>query len=406
MKDSSAIIRVDNVSKKYCKSIRHVMRYGVCDTARDFLGIPTDSERLRQGEFWAVENLGFEVHKGETLGIIGPNGAGKTTVLKMLNGIFMPDKGKITVNGSVGALIELGAGFHPLLTGRENIYVNGAIMAMDKRTIQKRFDEIVDFAHIGDFLDTPVKHYSSGMYARLGFAVAVHSEPDILLVDEVLAVGDLEFTSKCSRKITQYVQNGGTMVFVSHSMQAIRNNVKRAILLSKGIIQTDGDVNRTCDYYESFISDVVRRDLHGERVQADSSAVITSVEFSPNDGIIDVGDDLIVKISYRCRRRVVRPVFTVSVFTTDYLNIVSSYSNLDGFQCEAISGDGAVCVNLRKMNLVPGKYLVSISFAEGEVGNILDWHSKMYAFAVKGDFHCYGFVDAKAKWTSDDQTAS
>jgi len=201
--DDDVVVKVEHVSKKYCKSLKRSMFYGVHDIGRNMVGLSAHSERLRDGEFWAVDDVSFELKKGETLGIIGPNGSGKTTLLKMLNGIFWPDKGKITVRGRVGALIAVGAGFHPLLTGRENININGAILGMSKKEINEKFDDIVEFADIGDFIDYPVKFYSSGMYVRLGFAVAVHCKPDILLVDEVLAVGDLGYTFKCYRKISE-----------------------------------------------------------------------------------------------------------------------------------------------------------------------------------------------------------
>jgi lipopolysaccharide transport system ATP-binding protein len=184
MNDEVAI-KVDHISKKYCKSLKRSMLYGVTDIGRNTLGLSSHSEKLRRSEFWAVDDVSFEVKKGETLGLIGPNGSGKTTLLKMLNGIFWPDKGKITINGRVGALIEVGAGFHPMLTGRENVYINAAILGMTKK-VDEKFDAIIEFADIGDFIDAPVKFYSSGMFVRLGFAVAVHYEPDILLVDEGL----------------------------------------------------------------------------------------------------------------------------------------------------------------------------------------------------------------------------
>ena len=210
-------IKVENVSKKYSKSLKRSMLYGIKDIARNTIGLSSNSDKLRKNEFWALDDISFEVKKGETLGIIGPNGSGKTTLLKMLNGIFWPDKGKITVKGKVGALIEVGAGFHPLLTGRENIYINAAILGMTKEEVDKKFDEIVEFADIGDFLDVPVKHYSSGMFVRLGFAVAVHCEPDILLVDEVLAVGDSSFRKKSSERMKHFIKNGNkSIVIVTH----------------------------------------------------------------------------------------------------------------------------------------------------------------------------------------------
>jgi lipopolysaccharide transport system ATP-binding protein len=210
------------------------MIYGLFDIARNMIGRSSRSEKLRKNEFWAVDHVSFELKRGENLGIIGPNGSGKTTLLKMLNGIFWPDKGKITVNGRVGALIEVGAGFHPMLTGRENIYVNGAILGMSKQEINHRFQQIVDFADMGDFLDTPVKNYSSGMFVRLGFAIAVNSNPDILLVDEVLAVGDKGFQAKCFNKIGELKQQGTTTILVSHNMHAISIFSNKVILLNHG----------------------------------------------------------------------------------------------------------------------------------------------------------------------------
>ena len=179
---SETVMRVENAGKKFSKSLKHMMFYGVQDIARNIIGKNALTENIRTGEFWAVDDVSFELKKGDTLGIIGPNGSGKTTLLKMLNGIFMPDRGIIEVNGNVGALIQVGAGFHPMLTGRENIYVNGSILGMKKTEIDKKFDSMVDFADIGDFLDAPVKHYSSGMYVRLGFSIASSSR-DITFIE-------------------------------------------------------------------------------------------------------------------------------------------------------------------------------------------------------------------------------
>ena len=230
--DKQTVISVENVSKKYCKSLKKSMYYSAMDIGRNMLGMSSKSSRLRKDEFWALNDISFEVRKGETLGIIGPNGAGKTTLLKMLNGIFWPDRGKITVRGRVGALIELGAGFHPLLTGRENVYINAAILGMTKKEVDEKFEEIIAFADIGDFLDTPVKFYSSGMFVRLGFAVAVHSKTDILLVDEVLAIGDAGFQNKCFNKIGELKQGGTTTILVSHNMHIISTFTEKIIVLN------------------------------------------------------------------------------------------------------------------------------------------------------------------------------
>lgn len=232
--DDEIAIKVEHVSKKYCKSLKQSMLYGVKDIGRNMIGLSSHSDRLRKGEFWAVDDVSFEIKKGETLGVIGPNGSGKTTLLKMLNGIFWPDKGKIAINGRVGALIEVGAGFHPLLTGRENIYINAAILGMTKRDVDEKFDDIVEFADIGDFIDMPVKFYSSGMFVRLGFAVAVHCEPEILLVDEVLAVGDEGFQNKCFNKIGELRKNGTTTIIVSHNMHIVSTFTRKVVFLNNG----------------------------------------------------------------------------------------------------------------------------------------------------------------------------
>jgi lipopolysaccharide transport system ATP-binding protein len=254
MKNNSAIT-VEHVSKKYCKGLKRSMLYGIQDIGRNSLGLSSRSGTLRKNEFWALKDASFEVKKGETLGIIGPNGSGKTTLLKMLNGIFWPDKGKITVRGRVSALIAVGAGFHPMLTGRDNIYINAAILGMTKLEVDEKFDEIVAFADIGSFLDMPVKFYSSGMFVRLGFAVAVHCRPEILLVDEVLAVGDLGFQKKCYDKIGDIRKNGTTTLLVAHNMHIISAFTENLIFLNKGILHYFNDVAKGIQEYTDIFLD-------------------------------------------------------------------------------------------------------------------------------------------------------
>ena len=227
---SDLAIKVDNVSKKFCKRLRYTMLYGGLDLSSTFFGIRQNFNRIRKGEFWALKDIGFEIKKGEAVGLVGANGAGKSTMLKMLNGIYMPDNGTISVYGKIGALIQVGAGFHPMLTGRENIYVNGEILGMSKKYIDQQFDSIVDFSGIEDFIDTPVKHYSSGMYVRLGFAVIAHCKPDILLIDEVLAVGDAKFKRKCLDHLKKLQKQDVTFLIVSHNMQSMQGIAEKEFL--------------------------------------------------------------------------------------------------------------------------------------------------------------------------------
>lgn len=243
-----------NVWKKFRKGERF-------DSLRDLL--PALAKRLWSGppkgltaqEFWALRDVSFELHRGDSLGIIGPNGSGKSTTLKLLSRILKPDQGSVQVNGRYGALIELGAGFHPDLTGRENIYLNGTILGMKRAEITRKFDEIVAFAELEEFLDTPVKRYSSGMYARLGFSVAAHVDPEVLIVDEVLSVGDYHFQEKCFKKMGEFTRNGTTLIFVSHNLTAVGTLCKNALLLHKGIPVFQGEVQKAIQQYHALYAE-------------------------------------------------------------------------------------------------------------------------------------------------------
>jgi ABC-type polysaccharide/polyol phosphate transport system ATPase subunit len=268
------IIEVNNVGKKFCKSLKRSMFYGMFDVASAALGLSPDSARLRRDEFWALEGLSFDLNPGEIIGIIGANGSGKSTLLKLLTGIYMPDRGEIRVRGKVGAMIEVGAGFHPMLSGRENIYMNGAILGMTRKEINAKFDSIVDFADIGDFLDAPVKHYSSGMFVRLGFAIAVHCEPDILLVDEILSVGDAAFRRRSSERMHELIRKGDcAIVLVSHNMQLVEAIARRAILLHKGKVLAAGTAREVVPRYDLLMRKPASspQEIAGASPQADGA---------------------------------------------------------------------------------------------------------------------------------------
>lgn len=231
---SNTAIAVQHLSKKFSRNLRRSMYYGAVDVFKSMLSIETQTDVLRPDEFWAVNDVSFELKKGGALGVIGANGCGKSTLLRLLNGIYMPDRGRIEIQGRIGALIALGAGFHPLMTGRENIFLNGAILGLSKQQLDEHYKEIVDFAEIGEFLDAPVKTYSSGMHVRLGFAIAIHADPQILLVDEVLAVGDANFQKKCFDKLLNLRQQGTSLIFVSHSMSAVERLCTQCLLMKHG----------------------------------------------------------------------------------------------------------------------------------------------------------------------------
>lgn len=232
------LVLADRVSKKFCKSLTRSLWYGVVDTLRETAGRAGDG-RLRDDEFWAVRDVSFSVRRGECLGLIGHNGAGKSTLLKMLSGLIKPDGGRIEIRGRVGSLIELGAGFNPILTGRENIHSKGAVLGLTPAEIRSRFDAIVEFAEIGDFIDMPVQNYSSGMKVRLGFAVSAQIEPDVLLIDEVLAVGDVRFQFKCLNALAGIIRRAA-VIFVSHSMPQIFRVASQVLLLERGQTRYQG----------------------------------------------------------------------------------------------------------------------------------------------------------------------
>lgn len=228
-------VRVEGVWRKFSASAQGSMKYGVIDSARRILGGKKDSEHLREGEFWALQDVSFELKRGEAFGIMGVNGSGKTTLLRILNGTYSPDRGKVTLRGRVGSLIAAGAGFSPMLSGRENIHINGLLLGLTPAEIRRRFDEIVSFAGLEEFIDMPVRNYSSGMTVRLGFSIATNSVPDILLVDEVLAVGDLAFQKRCFDRMMSIRREGTTIILVSHSVGAVWSMCDQGLFLNKGI---------------------------------------------------------------------------------------------------------------------------------------------------------------------------
>lgn len=250
MKENEVLVKVEHLSKKFCKDLKTSLWYGVKDLYDNLWG--NKNERLlRRDEFWAVKDINFELRRGECLGLIGHNGAGKSTLLKILNGLINPDEGKVIIKGRVGALIELGAGFNPILTGRENIYNNGAVLGFTKKEIDSKVEEIIDFAEIRDFIDMPVQNYSSGMKVRLGFAVAAQMKPDVLIIDEVLAVGDLGFVLKCFKTIDTILPNTA-IIFVSHTMPMISRICNQIILMEHGNAEFQGnDVGKAIDLYYS-----------------------------------------------------------------------------------------------------------------------------------------------------------
>jgi lipopolysaccharide transport system ATP-binding protein len=380
--DDDIAIKVAHVSKKYSKSLKHTMLYGLEDIGRNLIGLGSNSGSLRKSEFWAVDDVSFELKKGETLGLIGPNGSGKTTILKMLNGIFWPDKGKITVKGRVGALIEVGAGFHPLLTGRENIYINAAILGMTKKEVDAKFDDIVKFADIGSFIDAPVRSYSSGMYVRLGFAVAVHCEPDVLLVDEALAVGDAAFRNKCYQRMNKIkAEKNVSIIYVSHDIYTVETFCDKGVLLSQGKISSQGEIHRVISDYQLMISQLMKNQKIEDTIgvpYCSKEVEITSVRILNRHGeeqeVFDFGDRLGIRIEYEAKDVVSNPRFVIEIYDSDRKLISLFEPHLSNTEIPSINkGNGVVECWIEKLPLLLNKYYVSVGIYDKTRITIFDW---------------------------------
>lgn len=280
MTSSVVALKFEKVWKKFRKGERHDSLRDLIPATVQRLFSTNHREDLQPKEFWAVSDLSFEIRRGEAVGIIGPNGSGKSTTLKLLSGIIKPTRGTLKVNGRLSALIEVAAGFHPDLTGRENVYLNGTILGMRKQEIDRKFDEIVEFSGLDSFIDTPVKRYSSGMYARLGFSIAAHVNPDILLVDEVLSVGDMSFQQRCMDKMQEKLRSEVAVIFVSHNLSAVATLCDRAILLDKGKMIVDGPCDKAVQGYVETLQTWKSKANSG-----DCEIKVVNAEFNPGLGI-------------------------------------------------------------------------------------------------------------------------
>jgi lipopolysaccharide transport system ATP-binding protein len=331
-------------------------------------------------DFWALKNINFAVERGSVVGILGPNGAGKSTILKLLSRIFFPTKGTIKIGGRISALIEVTAGFHPELTGRENVYLNGTILGMRRKEIDRKFDEIVEFSGITEFIDTPVKRYSSGMYSRLGFSVAAHLDPEILLVDEVLSVGDSTFQAKCAERMRELLKSGATILLVSHNLSLIQSLCKRAILINHGEVQKDGSADEVLPFYENLV--IQQREYDISKKIAAAAKLKVGVTTDPMLEIPEVvikdaqgqsresfypEEDLELCIHYDAKKRIEKPVFRVDILRGDGVLCCSCISLEDQFIIDEIKGQGTIALKLDKLSLAPNVYVIKISVLDREL---------------------------------------
>ncbi|NLE45504.1 MAG: ABC transporter ATP-binding protein [Chloroflexi bacterium] len=413
------MIQFERVSKKFNL---HQER------ARSFKDLLVSLPRQRngsartQGEFWALSDVSFDVTQGQTVGFIGPNGAGKSTVLKLISQIIEPTMGRVGVHGKIGALLELGAGFHPDLTGRENIYLNGSILGLSRHDIRGRFDDIVGFAELERFIDVPVKHYSSGMYVRLGFSVAVHTEPEILLIDEVLAVGDQAFQHKCLDRILTMKRQGTTICFVSHDVGTVRRLCTAAVWLEGGRARACGDVDDTINAYlrhsaqeeqrrsalddDGHTPDIldghdgceVRRRWGSGAIDIFDVAILD--EHGRRREVFQIGEPWRVRIRYRAEQRISEPIFGLAIHRNDGFHVCGPNTDFGNLRIPFVEGEGEIAYCVDRLPLMEGTYLVSISSHDRADTEMYDYHDRMYTFRVRqvGRGERYGLVTLGGEW--------
>ncbi len=357
-------IEIKGVSKKFSRhgrrpimtSLKSYILYDLWhprkDTGRDLL--------------WALKDVTLQIEKGTTLGIIGRNGSGKSTLLKLISGILKPDEGAITVQGNIAALIELGAGFHPELSGRENVIINGIILGLSKNQIKAKFDEIVEFAEMGEYIDDPVRTYSSGMYMKLAFSVAIHVVPDILIIDEILAVGDESFQAKCLEKVRDLRKSGKTILLVSHDLNAVEQMCDQVCLLDQGACFKIGEPNSVIATYHQLLhtnAEAVRRTLHYQNVPnrwGNKEMEITAVNFVKSDGtmgnVFRTNEPFAVHIEYIAHKEIEKPMFGVAIHREDGFHVNGTNTKISDFNTSTVKGEGAVEYSIDSLPLLPGRY--------------------------------------------------
>lgn len=401
---NDTIITVDRLSKAYL--IGHESARGP-ESFREMLGRSlrrlghtaidmARGQQILQGdqveEFWALKDVSFDVKRGEAVGIIGRNGAGKSTLLKILSRITEPTKGRVSIKGRVASLLEVGTGFHPELTGRENIFLNGAILGMTRAEIKAKFDEIVDFAEVEKFLDTPVKRYSSGMYVRLAFAVAAHLEPEILIIDEVLAVGDVAFQKKCLGKMQDVAQHGRTVIFVSHNLPAVLELTQRAVMIERGSVVSVGESRDVVSEYlrstrqlSSGVGDMApyRRDLRlGGFVDVQSVSIC---DLPPGAAVVPFGDSIFIDVELLVQRPVEMAIININILN-EHLEIVTTLMSADdNFHVSLGAGVHRIRCNVGAMPLSPGEYMLTVGTAQAGGGLAWDVIEALPGFRIDGD---------------------
>jgi lipopolysaccharide transport system ATP-binding protein len=405
------VIRVEGVSKLY----RRTLPGDRLRTLKSALVGRSLASGLKPEEsIAALEQVDFTVHRGEAFGVIGGNGSGKSTLLKLVAGMLKPTTGRITVAGRVAALIELGAGFHPEISGRENVFINGAVLGLTRKQIERRYEDIVEFSGLGDFMEEPVKNYSSGMYVRLGFAVAVNTDPDVLLVDEVLAVGDEAFAHRCLRRIEEFLASGKTLLLVSHSLDLVEGVCDRVLWLDNGRQRLVGEPRRVIDAYrqevaeregEQHLAAKRQREEAGEEVSEElrwgsREAEILSIRLLAGGEEryhVTTGEDVTFEIRARAEKPLDDFVFGVAVSTPRSFEVWGTNSDMEGYAAGHFEGEAVVRLACPAFRLAPGEYVVDVAIHSRE-GAPYDYQRRALAFTVTASTSGVGVYFPEHRW--------
>ncbi|MFN2293549.1 MAG: ABC transporter ATP-binding protein [Candidatus Promineifilaceae bacterium] len=404
--DAQPVISFKNVSKRFTFS--REQSQSIQETLISVFG---RRQRHPKKDLWAVRDLSFDLYQGQALGIIGRNGSGKSTVLKLIARILRPTSGQVMVHGRVSALLELGAGFHPDLTGRENIALNASVLGLTQQDVAQKFDQIVEFSELGDFIDTPVKHYSSGMYMRLGFSVAIHVDPDILIIDEILAVGDQAFQAKCIDRIHELHQDGVSIVFISHNLGIVQRMCSSLIWLENGRMRASGPTEEVANEYKYQSDAVVGRQLAAESAgrsfkrRGSWEIEITGVRFLDAGGeeksYFQTGDQMTIEIAYMAHKPIVQPEFGLAIFRQDGVQVNGPNSEFGGIDVGTVEGTGIIRYHIESLPLLPALYHVTTAIHSARLTHAYDFHERAYPFRVVsgGTKETDGLIALPANWT-------
>jgi lipopolysaccharide transport system ATP-binding protein len=400
------VIRLDGVSVRY--RVPHE-RYA---TLKEH-AIRTLQRRMRYDDFWALRDVNLQIRRGEVVGIIGRNGAGKSTLLKVISRVLHPTTGRVRLRGRIAPLLEFGAGFHPELTGRENVFLNGAILGFSRAQMEAKFQDVVGFAQLGDFIDAPLRTYSSGMVARLGFAVATDVEPDVLILDEVLSVGDAAFQKKSAERIQAFRASGATILFVSHSLEAVKTMCTRAVWLEHGRLVAEGTA-------ESVVHQYLERDqtVEAERLSAQMQLglanrwgtrrieivrVLLTDAAGKEQTIFQTGDALVLHLDYVAHEPIPSPVFGVAIHRQDGVHITGPNTAFAGLNLPRLEGSGTVVYTIPTLTLLDGFYHISAAVVSQKNDETLDYHDRVCSFRVDNQNATlrerYGVLTLQGEWT-------